>query len=115
MLFFLFSQTCEKSSSQQGNPILSLLPLILIFAVFYFLLIMPQQKKQKQQRKMLTELNKGDRVITSSGIYGTIANVKEHSFIILIADGVKVEIEKGYVVGKINAVRESTTGGKDNP
>ncbi len=93
MLLYLFGQ-----SNQQSNPLIGLLPLILIFVVFYFLLILPQQRRQKQHQKLLNELKKGDRVITSSGIYGTIVNVKNHSVILLIADGVKVEMEKGHIV-----------------
>ncbi len=96
MIFFLISQ-----SSGQSNPIMGLLPLILIFVVFYFLLILPQQRKQKQHRKLLSELQKGDRVITSSGIRGTIVSVKDDTISLLIADGVKVELEKGHIVNKI--------------
>lgn len=103
MIFLLFNQTCEAGNQSQGNPLLSLLPLILIFAVFYFLLILPQQRKQKQHQKLLNKLEKGDRVVTSSGIYGTITNVKDHTVLLLIADGVKVEIEKGHVVNKVNS------------
>jgi preprotein translocase subunit YajC len=77
---------------------LSFLPLILIFVVFYFLLILPQQRKQKQHQKLLEALKKGDRVITSSGIHGTIASIKERTVMLVIADGVKVEVEKGHVV-----------------
>ncbi len=102
MLFFLLRQTCEQSGSQQGNPLLSLLPLILIFVVFYFLLILPQQRRQKQHQKLLGALQKGDRVVTSSGIHGTVVNVKERTVILLIADGVKVEIEKGHVANKLD-------------
>jgi preprotein translocase subunit YajC len=96
MIFFLIGQ-----SSGQGNPIMGLLPLVLIFVVFYFLLILPQQRKQKQHRKMLSELQKGDRVVTSSGIRGTIANMKDDTISLLIADGVKIELEKGHVVSKV--------------
>lgn len=107
MVLFLFQQTCEPGGSQQGNPLVSLLPLILIFVVFYFLLILPQQRKQKQHQKLLEGLNKGDRVITSSGIYGTVVNVKEHTVLLLIADGVKVEIEKGHITNKLSRVGDS--------
>lgn len=97
MIFMLIGQ-----SAGQSNPIMGLLPLILIFVVFYFLLILPQQRKQKQHRKLLSELQKGDRVTTSSGIHGTIANVKDDTVTLLIADGVKVELDKGHIVGKLN-------------
>lgn len=106
MLLFLFQQTCEPSGSQQGNPLFSLLPLILIFVIFYFLLILPQQRRQKQHRQLLEALKKGDRVVTSSGIHGTIVNVKDHTVIVLIADGVKVEMEKAQVVHKVEHKRE---------
>jgi preprotein translocase subunit YajC len=65
-------------------------------------LILPQQRRQKKHQKLLEGLDKGDRVVTSSGIYGTISNVKDKTLILLIADGVKVEIEKGHVVNKLN-------------
>ncbi len=105
MLLFLFQQTCEPGGSQQGNP-WSLLFLILIFAVFYFLLILPQQRKQKQHRQLLEGLNKGDRVVTSSGIYGTVVSVKDHTITLLIADGVKVEIEKGHIANKLSKTKD---------
>lgn len=100
MLYLLFQQMCEQSGQQKGNPLVSLLPLVLIFVVFYFLLILPQQRRQKKHQKILEALDKGDRVITSSGIHGTIANVKERTVIVVIADGVKVEIEKSHIAGK---------------
>lgn len=76
---------------------MGLLPLILIFVVFYFLLILPQQRKQKKHQQLVADLQKGDRVVTSSGIHGTIVNVKDHTITLLIADGVKIELEKGHV------------------
>lgn len=102
MVFFLFQQMCEQGGSQKSNPLLSLLPLVLIFVVFYFLLILPQQRRQKKHQKLLGTLKKGDRVVTSSGIYGTIVNVKERTVMLLIADGVKVEVEKGHIVNTLH-------------
>ena len=107
MLLSLFQQSCEQGGQQQGNPLISLLPLVLIFVVFYFLLIRPQQKRQKKHQKLLQALNRGDQVITSSGIHGTIANVKERTVIVVIADGVKVEIEKSHIAGKSDKTRGS--------
>ena len=106
MILFLFQQLCESSGEQQGNPLIQLLPLILIFVVFYFLLILPQQRKQRQHRKLLEALKRDDRVITSSGIHGTVANVKDSTVIIVIADGVKVEIEKSHVAHVVNRTPE---------
>jgi preprotein translocase subunit YajC len=84
-----------------GNSLLTFLPFILIFVVFYVLLVLPQQRKQKEHQKMINQLNKGDRVITSSGIYGTVAAVKDHVISLVIADGVKVEIQKAHISGKV--------------
>jgi len=82
----------------QANPLVNLFPLILIFVIFYFLLIRPQKAKEKVHQKMLTNLNKNDEVVTSSGIHGTIVNVKDKTVILRIDDNVKMEIEKNAVV-----------------
>jgi preprotein translocase subunit YajC len=107
MLLFLFQQMCEQSGQQKGNPLLSLLPLVLIFVVFYFLLILPQQRRQKKHQKLLGALEKGDRIITSAGIHGTIAAVKERTVMVVISDGVKVEVEKGHISGKLDKIQTS--------
>jgi len=81
----------------QGNPIVSLFPLIFIFVIFYFLLIRPQKRKEKDHKAMLGKLNKNDEVVTSSGIHGTIVNVKDKTLTLRIDDNVKVEIEKNCI------------------
>ncbi len=81
----------------QVNPLINLLPLILIFVIFYFLLIRPQKSKEKEHQKMLTNLNKNDEIVTSSGIHGTIVNVKDKTITLRIDDNVKMEIEKSAV------------------
>jgi len=81
----------------QVNPLINLFPLILIFVIFYFLLIRPQKAKDKEHSKMLTNLNKNDEVVTSSGIHGTIVNVKDKTVILRIDDNVKMEIEKSAI------------------
>ena len=83
-----------------GGGFVSLLPLLAIFAIFYFLLIRPQQKKQKDQRQMTENLKKGDRVITQSGIHGTIVKVKDQTLIIEVAEKVKMEFSKSAVGAK---------------
>ena len=77
-------------------------PLILMFVIFYFLLIRPQQKRQKQTQAMIGSLRNGDKVVTSAGIYGTIAGIKDDVIILKIADNVKVEILKSAVSGLVN-------------
>lgn len=101
----MLNVTSALAMSMQGggegapsNPILSFLPLILMFAVFYFLLIRPQQKRQKQHRELIQSLKKGDRVITSSGILGTISGVKDGSVILKVGDDdIKIEFLKSAV------------------
>jgi len=75
----------------------SYVPFIFIFAAFYFLLIRPQMKARKEQDKLINALKSGDDVVTSSGILGTVTNVKEKTVIVRIAENVKVEILKSAV------------------
>lgn len=80
-----------------GGLISSFLPLIIIFAIFYFLLIRPQQKKAKQHREMLSAVKKGDKVITSGGIYGLVESVTDRTVVLKIAENVKVKFGKAYI------------------
>lgn len=75
----------------------SLVPLILMFAIFYFLLIRPQQKKAKEHRDMVSNLKKGDRVMTNSGIYGRIVKLDDDTLTVEIADKVNVKIGRAFV------------------
>jgi len=74
--------------------------LVLIFAVFYFLLIRPQRKRQKQQQQLMEELKRGDKVITSGGIYGVIDSVSEDSIIIKVESGTTMRLAKSSVALK---------------
>lgn len=76
---------------------LSLVPFVLIFVIFYFLLILPQQKRQKQQKAMLDNLKKGDKVITASGIWGTVTNLGKATVTLQIADNTKIKIQKEHI------------------
>lgn len=81
----------------QANPLLNLVPLIFMFAIFYFLLIRPQRSQEKERQKMLLGLNKNDEVVTTGGIHGTIVNVKDKTVILRIDDNVKIELEKNCI------------------
>lgn len=83
--------------AQAANPLINLFPLVLIFVIFYFMLIRPQKTKEKEHTQMLKGLNKNDEVVTSSGIHGTVVNVKEKTIVLRIDDNVKVEMEKNCV------------------
>ena len=81
-----------------GNPLLNLMPVVLIFIVFYFLLIRPQKKTQDEHKKMVAGLKKNDEVITAGGIHGTIMNVKDNTVTLKVDDNVKVEVQKSSVM-----------------
>ena len=89
------------------SPIVNFIPLIFIFIIFYFLLIRPQKTKEKEHQKMLSNLNKNDEVVTSSGIHGTIVNVKDKTLILRIDDNVKIEIEKNCVAYKKKSAEQN--------
>jgi preprotein translocase subunit YajC len=78
------------------------LMLVAVFAIMYFLMIRPQQKKQKEIQKMRESLKVGDRIITSGGVYGKIKEVEDTAFIVEIADGVKVKVDKASVFAATN-------------
>jgi len=81
-----------------GDMIASLLPLILIFVVFYFLMIRPQQKKAKAHREMLSNLRRGDRVVTGGGIHGRVVRVEnDNDLVVEIAPDVRVRVRRGTI------------------
>ncbi len=80
-----------------AQSLANFLPLIIIFAIFYFLLIRPQQKKAKQHREMINALKKGDKVITSGGIYGVVDSVGNGTITVKIAENVKIKLGKAYI------------------
>jgi preprotein translocase subunit YajC len=91
------------------------LPLILIFGVFYILLIRPQQKKVKQHREMLNNLRRGDKIITSGGIIGSINKVSENRELqVEISDDVEIKIAPG-MVADLYVVPEKTKTGTSTP
>ena len=97
--FLLMMGASGTGGEKGGNPILGFLPLILIVFVMYFLMIRPQSKRQKEQKAMITQLQKGDKILTSGGVVGTIAGVKEKEglLIVKIADNVKIELSRNSV------------------
>jgi len=94
----------------QVSPIINLFPLILIFVIFYFLLIRPQKTKEKEHQKLLNSLSKNDEIVTSSGIYGTIVNVKDKTVILRIDDNVKIELEKSCIAYIKNPQKAANQG-----
>lgn len=93
MLFLLLQET---ESSDGGW--MSMLPLFLILIVFYFFFIRPQTKKNKDQKKFRAELRKGDKVVTIGGLHGKIAEIKETTVAVDVANQVRVIVEKSAIV-----------------
>ena len=87
------------ASGLGAGGFVNFIPLILMFVIFYFLLIRPQQKKAKEHREMIGNLKKGDRVITSGGIYGTITGLEDNTITVEIAEKVRVKVSRGNVAG----------------
>jgi preprotein translocase subunit YajC len=79
-----------------GNPMILM---VLMVGIFYFLLIRPQQKKAKEHKALLDNLKKGDRIITSGGIIGTIVNIDDQIVNVEIADKVRVEMARPSIAG----------------
>jgi preprotein translocase subunit YajC len=87
-------------AEQQSDPILGMLvPMVLIAGIFYFLIFRPMRKRQKQTDAMISNLQNGDKVITTGGVYGTIAGLKDKTVLVKIADNVKIEVAKNAIAG----------------
>mgnify|MGYP006278096441 CR=1 FL=1 len=81
----------------QGNPLVAFMPLIILFVIFYFLLIRPQQKKAKEHKEMLSNLKRGDSVITGGGLYGRISAINEDVLTLDLGNGQEVKVNRGYI------------------
>jgi len=91
------AQTAGAPAAGGGSSLLTFLPMVGLLVVMYFLMIRPQMKRQKEHRAMLDKLNRGDEVITSGGIAGTVAEVGDNFITIEIADNVRVRVQKTAV------------------
>jgi len=94
----LFGTAHANASTVGGFDPMQFLPLVLIFVVFYFLLIRPQQKKMKAHQALLGALRRGDRVVTSGGIIGTVARlINDQEIEVEIADNTRVRVMRAMV------------------
>lgn len=102
-----YAQTTTSATTAPAKPapgpmsstagIISFAPFIAIMVLFYFLMIYPQSKERKKREEMLSAVQRGDRVLTRGGIYGTVADIKEQILILKISDNSKVEVDRSYV------------------
>ena len=100
LLSILFSPSLAQGLTP-GGGLGGLLPILLLFAGMWFLLIAPQRKRQKEHDKMVSELKKGDEIVTTGGLFGTIAFVKKDRLVVEIAENTKVELGKQFISSKI--------------
>ena len=88
-----------QASAESPNPLMSMWPLLLLIVVFYFFMIRPQQKRQKELRTYRESLQKGDKIVTTGGIYGKVHEVKDQNKIVLeISDNIRITVDKSAVV-----------------
>ena len=90
-----YAQSAGDASQQ--SAFFQFIPLVLILGVFWFLIIRPQQKKQKAHQRMVDSLNKGDKVVTNGGIFGTIVKVGEDRITLEVASKVHINLERQQV------------------
>lgn len=91
-----YAMAPQAGGGAEGNMFASLMPFALIFLVFYFLLIRPQQKKAKEHKKMLSELQKGDAIVTAGGLYGRIIDIDGDIMTVDLGE-TKVTMGRGYL------------------
>lgn len=94
---FLIYSDANAATTQAGSSMSSILLLAAFFAIFYFLMIRPQMKRSKQLKKMVSELTKGDEVVTTGGIIGKIHKLGDNYTEIEIAEGTVIKVQKNAV------------------
>jgi preprotein translocase subunit YajC len=100
ILVFLNGCLTPEAQEQGGSIWPMIIFLVVIFGLFYFVMIRPQRKRQKAQETMIRELQKGDKVITAGGIYGTIESLSEDSIVIKVESGATLRVARGSVLGR---------------
>ena len=92
------------------NPLVQLVPILLVFAIFYFIILLPTKRKQKKLEEFLDSLKVGDRVVTTGGIYGSVTKVNDKSVQLQIADKVRIRLSRNAIVGYQGQEPVSTEG-----
>lgn len=111
-----YAQATTTAAPEASNPLMSFLPIILIFVVFWFLLIRPQQKRQKALREMISNVKKGDKVITTGGIIGKITDAGVGPELeVEIAKDVRVKIDRSAVSAVVNPNPPAPGAANDKP
>src|SRR5690349_24289204 len=88
-----------SSPGQQVSPLVQLIPFALVLAIFYFVIMLPMKNRQKKVQEFLDALKEGDKVVTSGGIFGSIAKIKDDAISLQIAPNVRVDVSRAAIVG----------------
>jgi len=96
-MFSLYAPVIAQQTGTTPSPWAGMLPIVLIVFIFYFLMYRPMRKRQKSTEAMVASLKNGDKVITSGGIYGTIAGLRDHTVHLKIAENAKMEVAKSAI------------------
>jgi preprotein translocase subunit YajC len=110
MVSLAYAAAAPPNGGGAGGMVTQLLFFAAIFAIFYFLLIRPQQKQRREREAMLSAVKKGDRVVTSSGMHGTVVALGEQTVTLKIADQVRVDFDRG-ALGRILAPSDKDAAG----
>ena len=97
MSFFISDAVAQTAGSSGSADFMSFLPMIALFVIFYFLLIRPQQKRQKEHKNMVSNLAKGDEIVTMGGLLGKISAVGENFLTVEVAKDIQLKVQKASV------------------
>jgi len=119
MDLLLLAQGAPPAGQQSGSIMQLLVPMALMMVIAYVILIRPQRRKQREHEDRVKRVKAGDRIVTNGGVHGTIAAVKDQTFMMKIADNVKLEIEKSSIMRILNteeaeAADEDPSNGNKN-
>lgn len=93
----IFLAMAPQGGNGGGSLVSTLIMFGAIFAIFYFMIIRPQQKRAKEREQLLSNIQKGDKIVTSGGIHGTIVGLEEKTCLVQVSDNVKMKIERSAI------------------
>ena len=105
-MFFSSVAYAQGAAGSQPSFLEAMVPFIFMFVILYFLLIRPQQKRQKTHQEFLSKMKRGDSVLTSGGIFGTIEGLTDRFVTLEIADGVKIRVLRSQISSSATTTEE---------
>ncbi|WP_294428164.1 preprotein translocase subunit YajC [uncultured Treponema sp.] len=108
----MFLSLLQAAGPSGGQTLMSVVPFLLIIAIFYFFIIRPQNKKQKETQKMIDALKKGDKVVTIGGIHGVVSSTKEKTVIVKVDENVKIEFNRSAISGVVSDAKPENKNAK---